>query len=88
MDVVELDALPGGDAVAASRRAEEPVAAESAAAASAPYRGCIACQASADIDRCAVQTFAGAKNSAALIEVMFVGAASWRAAKGSAHSRA
>ena len=73
MDVVELDALPAGDAVAASRRAEEPVAPNPLPPVLCPYRGCIACHASAGIDRCAVQTFAGAKNSAPLIEVMFVG---------------
>ena len=72
VDVVELDALPRRDAVAASGRAEEPAAAESKPAAR-PCRGCIARQASADIDRCAFQTFVGEKKSAALIEVMFVG---------------
>ena len=88
MDVVELDALPRRDAVAASRRAEEPAAAEPEPPPLAPSCGCIACQASAGIDRCAVQTFVGAKNSAALIEVMFVGATSWRAADGAVQSRA
>src|SRR5688500_19425369 len=53
-----------------------------------PYCGCIAGQASADIERCAVQTFAGAKNSAARIDVTFVGVRSWRAANGAVPRRA
>src|SRR5688572_24037031 len=39
----------------------------------APCRGCIAAQASADIVSDTVQTLAGAKNSAAVIAVTFVG---------------
>ena len=35
----------------------------------APFCGCIARQASADIDRCAVQTLVSVKNSAAPMDV-------------------
>ena len=59
----------------------------------APCRGCIAAQASADIVSDTVQTLAGAKNSAAVIAVTFVGVGCrpglpCRAADGAVESRA